>query len=517
MVANKKTLNFELNRVEGDLELALTVEGKRITDARAIGRMYRGFEQILIGRHARDGLVITPRVCGICGTAHLYAAVTALETAWQCPVAPNGTRVRNLCLMVEEAQSDSRHTFLMFAIDLCNEKYRKHPLYPQIVEAFQAFKGKTYCQTIRHTKQLLEIVALFGGQWPHSSYMIPGGVTTVQSRKELLRAQTILDSYLRWYEDAVLGCASERWLALASGADFQAWLDEREKHRRSAAGLFLRFSRDIGLARLGRGEDKLLSYGAYFDPDHWQPPFAERRCWRRPGFQDGRDGPLSGFSAANVEEHIDYSWFVKEGDERHPGRSRTIPAYDPNSKRYSWAKAPRYDGEVAEVGALAELVVAGDPLMTALWREEGATVWLREFARLHRPLLTLHAMRDTVRDLLTDCFDHPYYLPPTPVDTAAGAGLVQAARGGLGHWLSLTDGKISGYQIISPTTWNASPRDDKGRPGHWENTLIGTEIEDLDNPLEVEHIIRCHDACLVCCVHFLNSGKRLSFGLTPGG
>ncbi len=516
MADNKKNLTIELNRVEGDLELKLAMQGNRVVDAWAVGRMYRGFEQILIGRHARDGLVITPRVCGICSTAHLYAAVTAIETAWQCPVGPNGTRVRNLCLMAEEVQSDARHSFLMFAIDFCNPGYRGHPLYPRIEEAFQLFKGRIYGETIRHTKQLLEIVALFGGQWPHSSYMIPGGVTTVRNRRELIRVQTILDSYLRWYEDSIIGCSSERWLALRNRADFHAWLDEKQAHRDSAAGLFLGFGLEVGLAGLGRGQDRLLSYGAYFEPREWQPPFQERRCWQRPGFINGVAGRVEEFVEEKIEEHIDYSWFARESGSGPPPGNRTIPEFAPNSKRYSWAKAPRYDGQVIEMGALAQLVVAGDPLLTSFFREEGATVWLRELARLHRPLLTLNRMRETVRTMLGPGFEEPFYLSPERVDSGSGRGLIQAARGGLGHWVTFGDNRITGYQIISPTTWNASPRDNRDQPGHWETTLINTEVADLENPVEIEHIIRSHDACLVCCVHFLDTGRKLSFGLGPG-
>lgn len=523
MASNRQELNLELNRVEGDLALKLTVDGHQIVDAQAVGLMYRGFEQILIGRQARDGLVITPRICGICSTSHLYAAVTALETAWQCPVAENGTRIRNLCLMTEEAQSDVRHTFLMFAIDLCNQKYSHHPLFPQIEAAFAPFSGTVYGETIRHSKHLLEIVALFGGQWPHSSYMIPGGVTTVRSRKELLRALGIVDTYLHWYETSVLGCSSRRWLALRSPGDFEAWLNESPAHRDSAAGLFLRFGRAVGLASLGRGGDRLLSYGAFFDPEGWQPPFAQRRCLRPAGFINGRALPPSDFAEDKIRESIAHSWFAKQSGSGRPGDNRTIPDYAPNSPRYSWAKAPRYDGEVVEVGALAELVVAGDPLISSFWRAEGSSVWLRELARIHRPVLTLAAMRETLHALLTDAFDHPYYLPPatshrqgrqTSEGEVRGSGLIQAARGGLGHWLTLKDGKIAGYQIISPTTWNASPRDDEDRPGHWESTLIGTHLDDLDNPIELEHIIRAHDACLVCSVHFLQTGRKLTFSPT---
>lgn len=515
MGSSPTTLRVDLNRVEGDLEVKLAMDGNRVSEARVGGRMYRGFEQILIGRHARDGLVITPRICGICGTAHLYAAVTALETAGQCQIAPNGTRVRNLCLMAEEVQSDARHTFLMFAVDLCNEKYRHQPLFPQINTAFQVFSGKFYRETIQKTKKLLEIVALFGGQWPHSSYMIPGGVTTVANRKEMIRSLTILDDYINWYENSILGCTTGRWLALRSQEDLSAWLEEHPAHHQSAVGLFLRFGREIGLHRLGCGHNRLLSYGAYFDPDLWQPPFTDRHCLRAPGFFNPLTGQIESFCDTRIEEHVEYSWFVQSEDKNHPFGNKSIPDYDPKSKRYSWAKAPRYDNQVVEVGALAELVVAGDPLLTSLFQHEGSSVWLRELARLHRPVLTLTAMRATLLTLLTTEYSNPFYISPGPIENGTGKGLIQAARGGLGHWLTLGDGKISAYQIISPTTWNASPRDSLDRPGHWEATLAGTEITDMENPLEIEHIIRSHDACLVCCVHFLDTGKKIRFGLEP--
>src|SRR5262245_36737699 len=114
-----------MNRVEGDVELEVELDGNTIRDARCIGTMYRGFEQILCGRAPTDALVITPRICGICSTSQLYAAVTALESAFGCEVAPNGVRVRNLCLMAEEVQSDARQSFLMFAVDFCNPAYRE--------------------------------------------------------------------------------------------------------------------------------------------------------------------------------------------------------------------------------------------------------------------------------------------------------------------------------------------------------------------------------------------------------
>ena len=239
----KMEMMLDMNRVEGDLRLRLQLEDGVVTDAWTVGTMYRGFEQLLIGRAPMDSLVITPRVCGICGTAHLYAAVSAIERALQCPIAPNGTRVRNLCLMAEEMQSDTRHAFLMFTVDLCNPRYAGRPGYDKIVAAFEPFKGSVYRETVNETKKLLEIVALYGGQWPHSSHMVPGGVVTTPNRRSIVKSLSIIDAYTRWYERVVLGCTLDRWAQNRTLDDVLAWLDEAPAHASSAMGLFIAFTR----------------------------------------------------------------------------------------------------------------------------------------------------------------------------------------------------------------------------------------------------------------------------------
>jgi Ni,Fe-hydrogenase I large subunit len=128
---------MELNRVEGDMEVKLELDDHTVSDAWCIGTMFRGFEQILLGRDPADSLVIAPRICGICSTSQLYAAVSALETAYQQPIAANGTRIRNLCLMAESVMSDARHSFLMFAPDFCNAAYAGHPLHDRVIELFE--------------------------------------------------------------------------------------------------------------------------------------------------------------------------------------------------------------------------------------------------------------------------------------------------------------------------------------------------------------------------------------------
>ncbi|BDI03163.1 nickel-dependent hydrogenase large subunit [Sphaerotilus microaerophilus] len=216
-------LNVDLNRVEGDLSVQVMLEDGVVVEARTAGTMYRGFEQILLGRAPRDAMVITPRVCGICGTAHLYAAVLALEQIWGTPVPPNATRIRNLCLFAEGLQNDLRQTFLFFTPDFCHPRYAPHPLHDAMMRAFEPFKGEVYRETLAMTRRVLEIVAHFGGQWPHSSYMLPGGVVTPPDTRRLIACRAVLDELQRWYEQRVVGARLEDWLALDSADALFAW------------------------------------------------------------------------------------------------------------------------------------------------------------------------------------------------------------------------------------------------------------------------------------------------------
>ncbi len=493
----RRTIKMDLNRVEGDMEVRLELDGHAVTDAWCVGTMFRGFEQILVGRDPGDALVIAPRICGICSTSQLYAAASALETAYGAPIAPNGTRIRNLCLMAESVMSDARHTFLMFTPDFCNRAYRDHPLYPRVLELFEPpFKGRLAAETVEHTKRILAIVIAFGGQWPHSTYMMPGGVTCTLDATKLDECTAAIDAYAEWYERAVLGSTCEEWLALESAEDFERWL---EQHPDSGVGVFTRFGRSIGLQELGRGTPHLLSAGCYYNPERWQPPFDERPCLQPGGFYDGEQETIEPFSHHSVAEHMRFAKLADPGGPRHPWHSETIPD-DTDGEAYSYAKATRYKDHVVQLGPLADLVLAGDPLIRSLFAVEGASTWLRQFTRLHRPVATLEAMRQTVSELRAH-LDEPTFVRVEPEPDGDGFGAVNAARGSLGHWVRIRDGKIANYQIVTPTAWNGSPRDGAGRRGHWEESFVGMEIEDLDNPVELFHVVRSHDACLVCTVH----------------
>ena len=139
---------YPFNRVEGDLEIHVEFEDNLVSEAYSAGTMYRGFENLLVGRAVLDGLVITPRICGICSTSHLKAAAKALDQFFGVPVPDNAKRIRNITLMVEHLQNDVRQAFLMFAADFTNPAYAGHALYDEAVRRYAPLKGDTTIQAI---------------------------------------------------------------------------------------------------------------------------------------------------------------------------------------------------------------------------------------------------------------------------------------------------------------------------------------------------------------------------------
>ena len=316
----RERITVDLNRVEGDLEVRLDVEDGMVRDSWCVGTMYRGYEQVLVGRAPSDVLVIVPRICGICSTAQLYAGVRALEDAWGVWPAPNGVRVRNLCLMAEAVMNDARQTFVMFCPDFCHAAYRSHPLYEKMVTAFEPpLKGYFARQAVLRSKGMLGIITAFAGQWPHATYMAPGGVTCEVTAEKLAMCEAAIDEYQSWYEAEVLGCTSDQWLGLHTAEGFLGWLAE---HPDSGAGLYAGFGRSIGLQHLGLGSRYLLSCGCYPRPDN--------NGFLMPG------GYLNGervepFDHHQVREHTRYSWFADYGP-THPWDSVTTAEHGPGQR-----------------------------------------------------------------------------------------------------------------------------------------------------------------------------------------
>jgi hydrogenase large subunit len=224
------------------------------------------------------------------------------------------------------------------------------------------------------------------------------------------------------------------------------------------------------------------------------------------GFHDGRT--LRPFAQEKIVEDLSHARF--DGPDAHPFQGTTRPNAV-KADAYSFAKAPRYDGEVAQTGPLGEELALGTPLFADLYARHGDSVYVRELARLLRPARYFGLLIRETEGVIAH-LDEPLYEKPKRKAHARGAGLTHAARGALGHWLTIRQGKIAAYQIVSPTTWNGSPRDAQNRPGPWEQALIGTPVADPDHPVEMGHVLRSFDPCLVCTVHTLD-GQRWRLGV----
>jgi len=471
--------------------------------------MYRGFENIMIDRAPLDGLVITPRICGICTTAYLNAAVKALDMLYGAKIPANAMRIRIITLLVEQLQNDFRHSALLFMPDFTSLAYQHHSLFDEAVLRYLPLKGSSVLAAIRETSNILEIISIFGGQWPHSSFMVPGGVVSMPGASDRIQTTYLLKNFRKWYEQDVLGCSLERWSTIKSKEDLMVWLDEAESHQKSELGFFIRFAVEAGLDKMGGGCGNFISFGVSDLPPEIS---ADNDGTILPVCASGfyHLGESHPFDQKLITEDISHSWFAGDKEHLHPFEGETIPYATGNEgRRYSWTKAPRYNGMPAETGPLAEMLITAHPLFTDLADRDGPSVFIRELARLVRAAIVIPVVERCLEEMTKKTGG--FFQDHGDMALTQGFGLIEAPRGALGHWVKIENNHIASYQVITLTTWNASPRDSNGVRGPWEEALVGTEVKDIDNPVEVYHIIRSFDPCQVCAVHAIEMEKRHCF------
>ncbi|MCW1966594.1 MAG: nickel-dependent hydrogenase large subunit [Anaerolineae bacterium] len=506
-----------LGRVEGDLDLKIQVRDGVVTDAWTEASMFRGFEIILKGKDPQAGLIVTPRICGICGGSHLYKAAYALDTAWHTHIPQNGTLVRNIAQITETLQSIPRWFYALFAIDLTNKNYAKLAEYDEVMRRFSPFVGTSYEKGVTLSNKPVEVYAMLGGQWPHSSFMIPGGVMSAPTLSEVTRSIAIMDYWKReWLEGLWLGCSIERWLELKTWDDLLAWADENDSQRNSDMALFLRFALRAGLDKFGQGCGSYLATGTYFQPELYEKPTIDGRnaaLINRSGVYDGKN--YHDFNHLNVREDTTHS-FYRGNTYLHPWEGVTEPI-DPldghKQGKYSWAKSPRYEvpgiGSMPlEVGPLARQVMAGrpgaashqdyDPFIMNVMAAKGPSVLVRALARMHEAAKYYKLCRQWIDKL--DLHDK-FYSKPIEHAEGKGFGSTEAARGALSDWIVVENGAIKNYQVVTPTAWNIGPQDSRKVHGPMEQAFIGSTIVDPSDPVEMGHVARSFDSCLVCTVH----------------
>jgi len=476
-----------LTRIEGHLKIEATLDDKKVVDVKSEGTLYRGFEQILIGRNPLDAVQITQRFCGVCPTPHAIASAQALDNAFGLILPDNGRIIRNIMQGANSIQSHVLHFYHLASLD-----FFRGPDIPPFVPRYEADYRvpkrvqndllNHYIQAYQIRLKAHELSAIWSGKMPHAASIVPGGVTIVPRidniTTSLWRLKELTDFIDNVYIPDVITIA--------------------------------RVYRDY--FQIGAGCKKLLSYGQ-FDLDA-EPDVLKRKRL----FPLGRvvDGKMENLDPKKITEDVKFSWYDSQSHV-HPSGGDTIP--NPAKQiAYSWLKSPRYDGEVYEVGPLARMTLAAesDPKILQLINDTLNTLDVKPDAmfsamgrHLARALECKIIAGELANMIMQVKLEEPVCTPHTILDSAEGLGLWDAARGALGHWITIENGKIARYQAVVPTTWNASPKDDRGQSGPIEQALIGTTVEDPENPFALARIVRSFDPCIACAVHLIEPGKSI--------
>jgi hydrogenase large subunit len=465
-----------ISRIEGHLKIEVTVDTinnqQQITDAKSTGTMFRGFERILVNHDSFDAPHITQRICGVCPTSHAMASCLALENAFNNTAPANGRILRNLVLGADFLHSHVLHFYHLAALDYINTDgiLNMAPWAPRFTTP-DMIGGDTAATLVGHYVQALairrkahQIGALFGGKLPMAASFMPGGCLDVADSTKIASFRALLTEITTFIDTVLI------------------------PDTLAVAGIFPQYY------NIGAGCGKLLAYGV-FDLNNTGTSKLLAR-----GRFDGNSVQPVNLSA--ITEDVAYSRYSSPSG-LNPSAGQTEPnAYKPDA--YSWIKAPRYSGDVYEVGPLARMRVNGD-------YTHGISVLDRLAARALETQKIAYAMNGWLNELVVGGVS--YSKPAIPASTSlTGIGLTEAPRGALGHWASINgtvspQGRISQYQVVSPTGWNASPMDDAGQKGAIEQALIGTPIVDIQRPVEVLRVVHSFDPCLACSVHMLRPDK----------
>ncbi len=446
-------------RLEGHLKVEVTSAGGVVTDAHSSGMMFRGFENLLIGKDPRDAAHVTQRICGVCPTNHAMAACLAMEAAAGITAPANARVIRNLIL-----GADFLHSHILHFYHLAVPSFVQGPAMPPWTPTYsldmrfsaaesQALVGH-YLEALVARRQAHEMGAILAGRLPHTVAYEFGGVTVVPNADLVTRFRTYLDAVTAFIDGAYTADVD------ALAARYPDYYD------------------------IGRGNGNLLAFGVFDLDDVGTSKLLARGRWA------DAVGAVQAVDLAAIVEQARYSWYSEASGGLNPAVGVTEASAD-KADAYSWLKAPRYNGVPYEVGALARMWVAGD-------YRRGISVMDRHQARVKEASKIAHAMYGWLDQLN---FSGQVFKATSVPTSGLGVGLTEAPRGALGHWLAVSNQAVTRYQILTPTCWNCSPRDAAGVVGPLEAALAGTPMADATQPVEVLRVVQSFDPCLSCAVH----------------
>lgn len=557
-----------ITRIEGHLRVEMEVDNGVVTDAWVSGGCFRGMELVVQDRTPEDAAQIVQRICGVCPVSHTHASSLAGEAAYGI-VIPNQARIiRNL---VEGGQFLHSHILWLYTLAALDYVNPLNALNANVGKAYDLMEAagtscstdlKTlmgtltkfanngqlsifsggwfldgqapeaykldpetdlictahYLEALNMQAKASEICGLIGGKMPHIMTLVPGGTAFVPTEEKLDELYSITREIRDWVDSTML--PDTKIIASA-------------------------YPEALGF---GRGCGRYVAWGV-FQRENFE--MADR--YMPSGVVYTNDGlRLEDPDPSLIKEYVGHSWYVGDSD-LNPKEGVTDPLYteyyvagtehEENghmigtvNDRYTWSKGPSYNGECMEAGPFSRVLAAYlrggeknayivnnlDKLMADLnlTLPQLQSTLGRVAARQVECSYIAHLMVDWVDELIEALKggDSEYFRAPEHL-TGYGCGMWEAPRGALYHDEHVDNGRITGYQIIIPTTWNIAPRNAEGVRGPMEQALIGTPVNNVDAPINALRTVHSFDPCTACAVHVSEpaTGKHFETVTSPWG
>ena len=546
-----------ITRIEGHLRIDVEVNGGKVTNAWSSAQMWRGIEVILKGRPPEDAWSFAQRFCGVCTTVHAISSIRSVERALKVDVPLNAQYIRNIMIAQHSVQDHIVHFYHLSAldwVDIVSALKADPKKTAQIAQSISDWPGNSekefkavqdklksfvaggklgifasgywghpamklppevnllavahYLKALDYQRKASQAVAILGGKNPHIQNLVVGGVATAinmenlatLNMERLVFLKTLMeetrDFVQKVYYPDMLAIASayKDWFGYGAGVTNYLAVPEFPEDTKNT-----RFALNGGIITAGN------------------------LAAMRP-IKDHHDEYLIN----NVKESVAHAWY--EGSSNlHPWEGETRPDYTDfkENGKYSWCKAPRLDGKPVQVGPPAQIFAAyaaGNPKVKKLVDSANKSIGIgmkeyhstmgRLLARAQRAHLMADISLDNLDKLIANIASgDKVYANHTeiPKGEYRGVGFHEAPRGTLSHWIVIKDQKIENYQAVVPSTWNASPRDEKGALGPYEASLVGNPVAQADKPLEVLRTVHSFDPCIACAVHAIDpEGKEIT-------
>lgn len=426
-----------IDQIEGEASVYFEMQDDLVSFATIAFPHFRGMEAILEGKNALDALVITPRVCGICGHAHLMASVRAIEDAYknagyEIKLSQKVEKIREFTLVMEMIQNHFKWIYLT--------------IIPQLAKLTGSTRVQTPLKGAFGASLAAKAIATFAGQWPHSSYMVPGGVTCDPTNIDVLKAQSYVDELILFFEKESLGCSLKSFLSFESCQSFNPL--------ESDISFIESELRNAEMEKKGFSYDRFVVAGEHI--------------FTKPA-------KLNKTRSFKIDTNY----------------IESVDSYSPAEKSY--AKNAQYRQKYYEAGPLARCISKRVLFIQKMHRKFKDSAYSRVMARV----VELAYLLDHAKTLIDTLeIDEPSFTKSVDIThiNAEGVGIVEAPRGPLLHRVSIEHGLIKNYSIITPTQFNIGSAK-KSNPTPVQQAMIGVTKE------EALFIFRTFDVCSVCTTH----------------